>query len=491
VRRTSLLRPGPWSSRLALALALVALWACEACAAIPREIARAFMDQGVPLTNVAIVVQAVDQRRPLLAHRPSAAMSPASVMKLVTTYAALDLLGPSYRWRTEAYVDGTLDQGTLHGNLVLKGRGDPKITIEQWQAFMGALVASGVRRIDGDLVLDRSAFDVPPHDPAAFDGAPLRSYNVGPDALLVNFKSVRLLFAPDPTGTATGVTAEPPLASIHLDRPPALDMLAACESWRARVKPVFIDAGSSADIFFAGAYPASCGEKAWYVALLDPTAYVHGMFATYYAAAGGSFSGSVRDGIAPLDANPVAVLESPPLYDIVRDVNKLSNNVMARQLFLTLALERAGAPASPRRAAQVVQRWLRERKLAMPLLLMENGSGLSRLERVSAGGLARLLVAADKSAVRDEFASSLAVAATDGTVENRFRDGTVAGQALLKTGTLDGVRALAGYVIDAQGRRYAIAALINHPNAARGQPALDFLVQWVFSNGETWSRTVD
>ena len=179
-------------------------------------------------------------------------------------------------------------------------------------------------------------------------------------------------------------------------------------------------------------------------------------------------------------------MESAPLYDIVRDVNKLSNNVMARQIFLTLATTRHPPPATPALAADVVQKWLKEKKLAMPGLVLENGSGLSRRERLTVNGLAHLLATADRSPVREEFASSLAVAAMDGTVQKRFRDGSVAGQALLKTGSLEGVRALAGYVINAEGRRFIIAAIINHPNAARGGTALDYLVQWVYQEGGTY-----
>jgi len=188
----------------------------------------------------------------------------------------------------------------------------------------------------------------------------------------------------------------------------------------------------------------------------------------------------------PRNATPFAVMESAPLYDIVRDVNKLSNNVMARQIFLTLATTRHPPPATPALAADVVQKWLKEKKLAMPGLVLENGSGLSRRERLTVNGLAHLLATADRSPVREEFASSLAVAAMDGTVQKRFRDGSVAGQALLKTGSLEGVRALAGYVINAEGRRFIIAAIINHPNAARGGTALDYLVQWVYQEGGTY-----
>ena len=138
-----------------------------------------------------------------------------------------------------------------------------------------------------------------------------------------------------------------------------------------------------------------------------------------------------------------------------------------------------------------MKRWLARRKLDMPELVLENGSGLSRRERISAGSLARLLLAADASPVREEFASSLAVAATDGTVQRRFQNGSVAGQALLKTGTLEGVRALAGYVIDDAGRRFVVVAIVNHANAARVQGALDFLVQWVYAKAAPLRRRAD
>ena len=478
-------RPAPSAaagkSPLLLAVAVAALLvAAVAQAALPRAVTRTFLDNGIPLNAVAVVVQDVDQRRPLFALQPRRPMNPASVMKLVTTFAALDTLGPDYRWRTEAYVDGTLEQGVLTGNLVLKGYGDPKITIEQWQALMAGLRRAGIDRIDGDLVLDRSYFDLAPYDAGAFDGAPQRAYNVGPDALLVNFKAVRFSFAPNATSDGTVVDIQPPLDPIHVEAPPALASGPCDDDWGETIAPVFQDSGDAAEVSFPGRYPASCGERSFNVALLAPGPYVHAMFTTYFRAAGGTFKGGWRAGTAPANASPVAVLQSPPLYEVVRDVNKFSNNVMARQLFLTLATTAYPPPATLAHAAAAVRRWLRARRLAMPELVLENGAGLSRVERISAGSLARLLVTADRSRLGEDFVTSLAVAGTDGTVRKRLRDGGAAGQALLKTGTLDGVRAVAGYVLDRSGRRWAVVAIINHPSASRGQPALDFLVEWVY-----------
>jgi len=218
----------------------------------------------------------------------------------------------------------------------------------------------------------------------------------------------------------------------------------------------------------------------------DAPTYAHGMFASAFAAAGGEFGGTVREGRAPAGVAPFAVLDSLPLYEVVRDINKLSSNVMARQVYLTLATVDSPPPATLDKAREALARWLARRRLALPELVVENGSGLSRNERISVGGLARLLAAADASKVREEFASSLAVAAIDGTVQRRFQNGTVAGQALLKTGSLEGVRALAGYVIDNAGRRFLVAAIVNHPNAARAQGALDALVQWTYRNAASY-----
>jgi len=467
-----------------VALAFAAALSGAAQALLPPPLAKAFRDAGVPLGGFALVVQETGKVQPLIAHDAAKPMNPASVMKVVTTFAALELLGPDYRWTTDAYLDGTLDDGTLHGNLVLKGHGDPKITVEQWQAFMTTLTKRGLAAIDGDLVLDRSFFAPAAYDPGAFDGEPLKPYNVGPDALLVNFKSLRLAFAPNPAGI-TEVTSTPTLANVTLGAPPRLAG-GDCGDWRGAVGATFVDRGGSAEATFAGSYPASCGEREWWVSLLDPTAYVYSMFATYYREAGGFFSGGWRSGLAPKGKTPFATLESPPLYVVVRDVNKLSNNVMARQVFLTLATARDPPPATTAGANAAVRRWLASHKLKMPELVLDNGSGLSRHERISAGSLVRLLLAADASPVREEFASSLAVAAMDGTVERRFQNVNVAGQALLKTGTLEGARAIAGYVIDAEGRRWTLAAIVNHPNASRAQGALDFFVQWVYRNAGVW-----
>jgi len=163
----------------------------------------------------------------------------------------------------------------------------------------------------------------------------------------------------------------------------------------------------------------------------------------------------------------------------VRDMNKFSNNVMARQLYLTLGAEGFGEPGTEGKSERVIREWLAGKGLAMPELVLENGSGLSRTERISARNLGLLLLTSFQSPVMPEFLASLPLAAVDGTMRKRLGDASVAGQAHIKTGSLTGVRAIAGYVLDASGRRLVVVSIVNHPNAVNAEAAQDALLDWV------------
>jgi len=450
-------------------------------APLPPAVSSAFGEAGVPLDSVAIVVQEIGGRTPLVAHRPDAAMNPASVMKLVTTFTALELLGPAFTWKTEAYLDGEIKDGVLNGSLLLKGYGDPKITLESYWLLVRELRQKGLREIRGDLVLDRSYFSASSHDPARFDEQPLRAYNVGPDALLVNFKTIRFILAPDGDARRVSVRAEPPLPGLSLRNSLKL-VNGECGDWKANAKAAFAGGADRAEAVFSGTYALACGEQSWYVSLMSHAGYAGALFRELWQEAGGTFSGSVREGPVGPAARLFATQTSPQLAEIVRDINKFSNNVMARQLFLTIDAQVNGPPASLERAASTIRDMLKKRGLDFPELVMENGSGLSRIERISAGHLTLLLQTAFTGPLMPEFASSLALTAVDGTMKRRLLGTGAAGQAHVKTGTLDGVRALAGYVLDANGRRWSVVAMVNHPNAGNAGAALDALLQWL-ANG--------
>ena len=416
--------------------------------------------------------------RPLLSVHVGQPMNPASTMKLVTTYAALELLGPAYTWKTIAASSAPQVGATLEGDLVLRGAGDPKLVYESFWLMLRQLRARGIQNLRGDVLLDRTLFEPGAHDPGAFDNEPLRPYNVGPDALLVNFKAIALRFIPDETRREVRVTMEPPLADVAIDTVAYAD--GACGDWKARLAADF----SRRDrIAFGGAFPGACGDQSWNVALLDHRQYVGALFRKLWSELGGTFQGNVRDGSIPPDARVLAERESPSLAEVVRDINKFSNNVMARELFLSLAAEVLRIPANPQRAERVIRSFYESKGIAMPELVLENGSGLSRRERISAQSMARLLQAAWASPVMPEFVSSLSLVGYDGTMRRRLNQKSVAGQAHIKTGTLNDALAVAGYVLAASGKRYVVVGFVNHVNAGAAQAAQDALLQWVFERG--------
>jgi len=464
-------RPGRALIRSACLLLLAGWVSTVGAAELPPAVSRALEQAGIPARSVGIVVQAVDGGTPLLAHNARQPLNPASAMKLLTTYAGLELLGPAHTWRTEALGEAAARDGRLDGNLYLRGSGDPRLGLEQFWLLLRQIRLRGVGEIRGDVVLDRSAFAVGEHDPGAFDGQPLRPYNAGPDALLVNLASIRLTLQAEPSHAAVRVIAETPSDGLRVSNRLSLGR-EACGDWREQIRPTV----SGQTIELAGSFPASCGEKALHLMPWTADAQVEGLFRALWNELGGSFSGRVRAGRTPATASVVAIQESPPLAEVVREINKYSNNVMARQLFLSLDGER---PATAEGARRQVGSWLQAKGLKMPELVLDNGSGLSRSERISADSLAQLLRVAWQSPVMPEFVASLPLAGVDGTLRKRLNGSAAVGRAHLKTGYLEGVRAVAGYLLDQGGRRWIVVCLINDPKARLGKPVIDALLQWL------------
>lgn len=449
---------------------------------LPTPVANALKAAGIPLAAVGIVVQEAGTAEPRLAVNAGQAMNPASLMKLVTTFAALELLGPAYTWKTDIWSAAPLDNGVLAGDLFIRGSADPKLTFEQFWLLLRQLRARGVHEISGDLVLDRSLIASSDHDPSTFDEKPLRPYNVGPDALLLNFKAVRLTLVPDATKKTVQVLAEPEPANLDITNLVRLGNN-GCGDWKEGLRADLSQHANRWRLVLTGSYSASCGEKNWHLGLLPHNDYVRGVFEQLWRELGGTWRGSVRDGTVPAEARQLAAIESAALSETVRDINKFSNNVMARQLFLTLGAETGKRPARTEDADAAVRAWLAGRELRFPELVLDNGSGLSRRERISAGSLARLLAAAWKSPVMPELIASLPLAAVDGTMKKRLKDNGVAGQAHIKTGTLEGVKTIAGFVLDRNGRQEIVVFLVNHANAHAAQAAQDALLSWVYEGG--------
>jgi serine-type D-Ala-D-Ala carboxypeptidase/endopeptidase (penicillin-binding protein 4) len=449
--------------------------AAGASRGLPAEVEAALDQAKLPRDALVAVVQEVGSNSLRLNWQPQKLVNPASLAKLITTSAALDLLGPAWTWSTPVWLQGTLQNGVLDGNLIIKGSGDPKLVLERMWLLLRRVQQLGVREIRGDIVLDRSAFTLPDQNPGDFDGEALRPYNASADALLLNYKSVVMTFTPLPGKGLAVVSIDPPLQGVKADASLPLSN-AVCDDWRSALKADFSD---PTRIKLNGSFSAACGEKQWSVAYADPKTYNQRALGGMWLEMGGKLSGVVRDGPAPVSVAPTFEVLSPPLAEVIRDINKFSNNVMAQQLFLSLALVQRGQ-GTVEAARELMRQWLSDRLGDVArTAVIDNGSGLSRDARVTAQMMARLLQVAWASTTMPELLSSLPVTGVDGTLR---RSKTPAGRAHLKTGSLRDVMGVAGVVLSNTGRRYVVVAVVNHPNANAARPALDALVKWAIVN---------
>jgi len=460
---------------LLTSLLIAGLVASAHADSLPGAFTAALKRANIPLDHVAVMVQPLDADEPLLSHNADAALNPASVMKLVTSFAALNRLGPAYVWTTDVWADGTIADGVLTGDLVIKGHGDPGLTLERMWLLQRELRARGIRHIHGNLVLDSSYFDVPPSDPGAFDGEPLALYNATPGALVANFNATTLHLKPD--GRQVMIVPDIALPGVTLVSNLLLVDDKGCNGWQDAITP-FVPEGDSQAVAVSGRYPRSCGEQAVSLNLFGPAATFDFIFRGLWAEAGGTLAGATVAGTAPT-SEPLLQFASEPLTDALTRLNKYSNNLMARNLFLTLGAEAYGAPATLDKGGRAVREVLMQQGISTRKLVLENGAGLSRIARISAGALNQLLRAAYRSPLFAEFESALPIVATDGTLKRRFKGSVLTGNAHLKTGTLRDVSALAGYVDTASGRRVSFVMLVNHANANRSEAAQRALLEWV------------
>lgn len=452
----------------------IAVPVCTAASELPPSVAAALQRAKIPESAVAIYVQDVNQTNPLFAFNADRGFNPASVMKLLTTYAGLEVLGPAYRWKTEIYSQGIWKGELLKGDLLFKGYGDPKITLEAFWLMLRDLRQRGIKDLRGNLVLDRSYFDTINEDLSAFDNEPSKPYNLSPDALLINFRAHRVRFMTQGQSTRPRIVFDPEISGARIFNEIKL-VNGVCGDWKEKIQYQV-----GANLNFSGQFSVSCEDKAMNLILQDANSYFGALFKELWEQLGGTWQGKVVEGSVGDKAVLLAKFDSPQLAEIVRDINKYSNNVMARHLYLTLGAQLRGAPAGGEKSAAAINDWLAVKGQSFLELALDNGSGLSRNERLNAQHLAWLLRSAFHSNVFAELESSLPIVAVDGTMKKRLLLGNVSGHAHIKSGSLKDVRSIAGYVFDAKGRRMIVVFLINHANANFGAPAQDALLEWVF-----------
>lgn len=474
--------------------ACAALAGSAMAAELPEAISTLLGAANIPQQGAGIVVMRGNQT--LIDHNSSQSMQPGSTMKLITTLAALEQLGPAFRARTELRTSGEVENGVLKGDLIVRGGADVDLNEDVLLHLLQALRNQGIRKIKGDVILDRQLFQParPELGQPPFDEFPWAYYNVIPDALLTHSNLLRVELRASASELA--VVMQPEMEQVSVKADLAL-IDAPCASWEKDWRmPEVRRRGEQLTVVLHGRYPRNC-NRSTYIDVLDHHDFLARLLRAQWRKLGGSLSGEVREaeaaGLAP-ESRLLAEHQSRALPEMLRDVNKNSDNTIARTVFLMLGSLQADAalgskplPAddsvasTPMRADLAIRSWLQAQRISADGLVLENGSGLSRLERATPAQMAAVLQAGLRSPWMPEFLATLPIAGTDGTMRKRLKDSPATRRARIKTGTLNGITAIAGYVYDAANQPCVVVAFLNdeHVAGGAGRNVLDGLIEWV------------
>ena len=486
-----------------IAALLAGIGLSNAQAQLPESVSLLLRSANIPEDAMGAIV--LRGNTTVLSHGAERSMQPASTMKLVTTAVGLEQLGPIFRGRTELRTNADVINGVLKGDLILRGGADTDFNADVLAHMLQTLRNQGIVKIKGDLILDRQLFQPARPDIGAppFDESAEFRYNVIPDALLLNTNLIDI----DMSATERQLTLQmqPPLENVTITSDMKL-VKGSCAKWEDGWRPPEYrrDAGGKLQVILHGTFPQNC-SKATSINVLDRNDYADRLFRATWKRLGGTITGTVRE--APLTGLPptaepvgtrlLADHVARALPEVLRDINKTSDNTLARTLFLSLgSLQSDGwlgsrpvAMATPEdtatRARLVIQEWFQRHHIDTQGMLVDNGSGLSRTGRIAPAQMAGVLQAMQQSPWAPEFQSSLPIVALDGTMRKRLLNSPAAARARIKTGTLKNVVAIAGYVPDANNQQCVVVAMINSDlvGNGNGRAAVDALIEWVARSG--------
>lgn len=446
---------------------------------IPADLQKAWQATKLATDNLSLVIRDANSGAVISQINPNTPRNPASVMKVVTTWAALSELGSNFTWYTRFYSKAHAkvdNQGTLSGPLYIKAGGDPWFTVEDLWKSLRELRLRGIKNLS-EVIVDRSLFGDVAIRPGDFDNSADRPYNASPDAMMVNFGAVRILFSPDADNKQWIPIVDPPTRNIKIDG--VIEWQNGSCKGSPPVSVSVQPSGSEAIIKLAGKAIGSCGEFSVYRLVNSQANHFDALFKLIWKELGGTIGHGITDGKMPANAKLIFSHASPPLSDVIRQVNKYSNNVMARMTLLSLGANTYGNGATKITGANAIKAILDQQGINTNGWVLDNGSGLSRSGRITAGGLAQMLEIAWHSPLMPEFVSSLAISGVDGTMRRRLRNDLTRGQAHMKTGTLRNSRALAGYVKSTSGKQFILVSMVNSQNPAAIRSFDDAVIKWL------------
>ncbi|QLG91422.1 D-alanyl-D-alanine carboxypeptidase/D-alanyl-D-alanine-endopeptidase [Pseudomonas yamanorum] len=461
------MRLGRWTHASGMLLGLSLLLGGCATAPTPstrQALDRLLADPALNGASVSLMVRDARSGSTLYQHNPRSRLTPASSLKLLTTAAAMDVLGRQYRFSTQLLSNGARQGERLNGNLYLRGLGDPTIQWADYQALAAQLAGQGIRQVQGDLVFDDTWFDAERlgvdwahDDESTYYGAQISALTVSPD---MDFDAGTLLVI----AKAPAVVGQP----VSVEISPATDYVQI--SNRAVSGPgnsygLNRQHGTNLLRLSGAVAPGKQSQQA--VSVWEPTQLVANLFERALAEQGISVQGRrVIGGTRPTTATVLAVHESAPLQELITPLLKLSNNSMAEALLKAMGRKTANAGTAAAGTAAVAG-FLKRQGLDPATLNQVDGSGLSRRNLVSAQNLTDLLLAASKQPWFNAWYNALPIAGnqdrmTGGSLRYRLRGTSAENNLHAKTGSMGGVSSLTGYVTDAQGRQLVFSMVTNN-----------------------------
>ena len=455
-------------------------FAADQSVKLPPSVPRIMARYHIPMDSLSLYIKEHNADKPLMEMNVDVPRNPASVIKLITTYAGLELLGPNFTWETHFHLDGKLEGDTLNGNLIIQGGGDPFLVKETFWYLLHTLQSKGLKHINGDLLVDDGLFEEENGSPGDFDKKPYHVYNALPDAALINFRAHQFHFLPQDNSVL--VYVEPPADNLNIKNNLHL-IEGRCRGRHNLIRMNVIKKYQRVVVEFAGNYPRGCGEQELSRSVLSNDLYIYGVFKAMWEEMGGTITGGVGKAPAYDDGHPFHVVPSRPLSDIITYINKYSNNVMARQLLLTIGQVTADAEHGTKEmGVRAIRDWLDKNGIPTQGLVIDNGSGLSRKTQVTARTLGLLLEHAYRSPFQPEFFASLSLAGIDGTMKKRLNNSIPPGDIRIKTGVINDVRAMAGYVKSKNNNEYFVVSLQNHKGIQYtvGTIIQDEILKWLY-----------
>lgn len=440
-----------------------------------RKIEGALPEKKIRDLEIGIAVQSLETGDWLYEKDADTKLIPASVSKVFTAYTALKKLKPTAVFSTRVYTTGTLKDGLLTGDVYLRGGGDPSLTSERMWMLVNELKRSGIRAIEGNMVADSGYYDEEKNPSSRPKYLRDQAYNAPVGALSFNFNTTTIFVRPaEAPGERPVVFTDPENSYIDVVNQATTGSDGSSMTLNVS-RTNFVEGDLGDTVLLKGSIPADAKEQRFYRNIVNPALYTLHMFKTFWEARGLKFTGQTKEGSVPAGAKLVLEFDSMPLWHVVWGMNKFSNNFVADQILKKVGAEVQGAPGSIEKGLATMRDVLSDIGIRPGDYTISDGSGLTRETRVTPRQVVKVLRAAHKDfGMMPEFVASFGIAGEDGTLRNRMPTEELQGQLRAKTGSIDGVAALAGYVPTANGELVAFAILFNDKRMKLGR-----LTPWI------------